>query len=128
MLQLCAVLPQLVLALEHPVTVVRHCAARVFGMMARLVTTHTIHCLLERVLPLLGSTDDIKRRQGAIEATASILVQPLNDYIEVNYVMIKICICHWTPLFTLIYHILWGCWKGQPLPQVEKLAQHPSYE
>ena len=73
-LQLQSRLPQLIACLKHRYTAVRHMAARCLGNLGKILTTDTMTCIIETVLPLLDSpsTDDVQR-EGAIEAMASIL-------------------------------------------------------
>lgn len=71
--QLTGLLPGLLRCLTLPLTVVRYMAARCIATMSAVVITDTMAFVYERVLPLLGVTENVTSRQGAIECVASIL-------------------------------------------------------
>ena len=68
-------LPLLCSCLYSKWTAVRHMAARCVGMFARRKTLDTMNIALDTLLPWLGASHDQSKRQGAIEALASILTQ-----------------------------------------------------
>ena len=72
-LQILGHLDALCLCLEHPYTAVRHMAARALAAVCKVATAPTMNKVMETVVPLLGATDTDPKRQGAIEAVASIL-------------------------------------------------------
>lgn len=65
-------LPRLCLLLTHPYRAVRHMAARCLGTLACLSSVPVMTHVVDKVLPLLGAVDSDIRRQGAVEALASI--------------------------------------------------------
>jgi TATA-binding protein-associated factor len=71
--QLTGLLPGLLRCLTLPLTVVRYMAARCIATMSAVVVTDTMTFVYEHVLPLLGVTENVTSRQGAIECVASIL-------------------------------------------------------
>ena len=68
--QLLSSVDHLLVGLEHPYTAVRHMCGRCLGMLSRLLTSEVMERVVLEVLPLLGSTDNDCRRQGAVEAIA----------------------------------------------------------
>lgn len=68
--QLLSSIDHLLACLEHPYTGVRHMAGRCLGMLGRLVTSEVMERVIRHVVPLLSSSDNDCRRQGAIEAIA----------------------------------------------------------
>jgi hypothetical protein len=64
--------------LHHPSTVVRHMTARVFAVLSLNHTSTTLTFFIESVLPQLGAMHEVRMRQGAVEALASILSHRLN--------------------------------------------------
>ena len=68
--QLLSSVDHLMVGLEHPYTAVRHMCGRCLGMLSRLLTSEVMERVVLEVLPLLGSTDNDCRRQGAVEAIA----------------------------------------------------------
>ena len=71
-LQILELLPNLVLCLQHPYCAVRHLAARCVGVLSVVSTQETMKMVVEDVLPLLGTADLVRNRQGAIEAISCI--------------------------------------------------------
>eukprot|EP00058_Branchiostoma_floridae_P013865 XP_002599353.1 hypothetical protein BRAFLDRAFT_64294 [Branchiostoma floridae] len=70
--QLIQALPQLCTCLRHPYTAVRHMAARVLGMLSKVVTVETMNLVLGHVIPMLGASEEVQR-EGAMEALSCIL-------------------------------------------------------
>ncbi|XP_078611730.1 TATA-binding protein-associated factor 172-like isoform X3 [Branchiostoma floridae x Branchiostoma japonicum] len=70
--QLIQVLPQLCTCLRHPYTAVRHMAARVLGMLSKVVTVETMNLVLGHVIPMLGASEEVQR-EGAMEALSYIV-------------------------------------------------------
>ena len=68
-----AELEKLCSSLQHPYTAVRHMAARCIGMLGKMDTGRTMNVALEALIPLLAAPDTDIKRQGAVEALASIL-------------------------------------------------------
>jgi TATA-binding protein-associated factor len=68
--QLLSCVDHLLACLEHRYTAVRHMAGRCLGMLSRLLTAEVMERVVRRVVPLLGSSDNECRRQGAIESIA----------------------------------------------------------
>lgn len=54
-------------------------AARAIGMLSRVDTGTTINNVLEKLLPSLGASQNDIKRQGAMEAIASILLTAWTD-------------------------------------------------
>ena len=59
--------------LEHPFSAVRHMAGRCLAVLSRIMTCDVMERVISRVVPLLGASDNLVHRQGAIEAIARIL-------------------------------------------------------
>ncbi|CAH3137716.1 unnamed protein product [Pocillopora meandrina] len=66
-------LPNIVLCLQHPYSVVRHLAARCLGVLCSVSTEDTIKTVVKDILPLMGTADVIRNRQGAIEAIPCVI-------------------------------------------------------
>ncbi|KAL9957258.1 hypothetical protein ACROYT_G038872 [Oculina patagonica] len=66
-------LPNLVLCLQHPYSAVRHLAARCLGVLSNVSTQETMRTVVEDVLPLMGTADVVRNRQGAIEAVSCVI-------------------------------------------------------
>ncbi|KAJ7348763.1 btaf1 RNA polymerase II, partial [Desmophyllum pertusum] len=67
-------LPNLVLCLQHPYCAVRHLAARCLGVLSNVSTQETMSAVVDDVLPLMGTADIVRNRQGAIEAISCIFL------------------------------------------------------
>ena len=67
-LQLLSYLPHVTSCLSHRFAAVRHMAARALGELSRSQTDDVMEFVIERILPLLGASDVVTKRQGAIEA------------------------------------------------------------
>lgn len=66
-------LPNLVLCLQHPYCAVRHLAARCLGVLGNVSIIETMRVVVEDVLPLMGTADVVRNRQGAIEAISCVI-------------------------------------------------------
>lgn len=53
-------------------------SARSVGMMAQILTSHTLSFIMDKILPLMGDMEHEKHRQGACEALACILLKLTN--------------------------------------------------
>jgi len=51
---------------------VRHLAARCLGVLSNVSILETMRVVVEDVLPLMGTADVVRNRQGAIEAISCI--------------------------------------------------------
>ena len=71
--QILFLLPNLLLCLQHPYCAVRHLAARCIGVLSVVSTQETMRMVVEDILPLMGTADIIRNRQGAVEAISCIL-------------------------------------------------------
>lgn len=71
--QILFLLPNLLLCLQHPYCAVRHLAARCIGVLSVVSTQETMKVVVEDILPLMGTADIIRNRQGAVEAISCIL-------------------------------------------------------
>lgn len=60
------------LCLQHPYCAVRHLAARCLGVLSNVSTQETMRVVVEGVLPLMGTADLVRNRQGALEAISCI--------------------------------------------------------
>lgn len=54
-------------------------AARCLGTLSKIITTETMEIVLTKVVSILGQSDDIIGRQGAIEALVSIFSSSVNN-------------------------------------------------
>ncbi|XP_068672856.1 TATA-binding protein-associated factor 172-like [Montipora foliosa] len=66
-------LPNLVLCLQHPYCAVRHLAARCIGVLSVVSTQETMRVVVEDILPLMGTADLVRNRQGAVEAISCVI-------------------------------------------------------
>ncbi|XP_067042900.1 TATA-binding protein-associated factor 172-like [Acropora muricata] len=66
-------LPNLLLCLQHPYCAVRHLAARCIGVLTVVSTQETMRMVVEDILPLMGTADIIRNRQGAVEAISCVI-------------------------------------------------------
>lgn len=66
-------LPNIVLCLQHPYSAVRHLAARCLGVLCTVSIEDTMRTVVKDVLPLMGTADVIRNRQGAIEAISCVI-------------------------------------------------------
>ena len=66
-------LPNLVQCLQHAYCAVRHLAARCVGVLSTVSSVETMRTVVENVLPLMGTVDVVRNRQGAVEAVSCIL-------------------------------------------------------
>ncbi|KAI1306108.1 TATA-binding protein-associated factor mot1 [Mortierella claussenii] len=60
-------LPHIATALLSPFTVVRHAAAKCLATICNVMTVPGMHLVIERIIPYLGDTANVIRRQGAVE-------------------------------------------------------------
>ncbi|KAG0242090.1 TATA-binding protein-associated factor mot1 [Actinomortierella wolfii] len=60
-------MPLIATALLSPFTVVRHAAAKCLATVCNFMTVPGMHLVIERVVPYLGDTANVIRRQGAVE-------------------------------------------------------------
>ena len=70
--QVLPVLPPLLACLCHPYRAVRHLASRCLAILATLDSVTVMTAVVSKILPSLGATDSVTRRQGAAEAIACI--------------------------------------------------------
>ncbi|XP_050390117.1 TATA-binding protein-associated factor 172 [Patella vulgata] len=94
--QVIAKLPLLSVCLQHKYTAVRHIAARCIATLCQLQTHHTMHFIIETIIPMLASTDSEIKRQGASEALANIIELlgiDILPYIVLLVVPILGCMC-----------------------------------
>ncbi|XP_076073071.1 TATA-binding protein-associated factor 172-like [Mytilus galloprovincialis] len=59
--------------LKNSYTAIRHMSARSVGMMAQILTSHTLSFIMDKILPLMGDMEHEKHRQGACEALACVI-------------------------------------------------------
>ncbi|CAH3196884.1 unnamed protein product [Porites evermanni] len=78
-------LPNLVLCIQHPYCAVRHLAARCLGILSVVSTQETMTTVVEDVLPLMGTADIVRNRQGAIETICCIFFQIIKSKGYENY-------------------------------------------
>ncbi|ELU13987.1 hypothetical protein CAPTEDRAFT_77859, partial [Capitella teleta] len=71
--QLVVRLPALCSYLFHPYTSVRHLAARCLAMLCRHRCSATMNHVLEEVVPAMGASESVVKRQGGVEALSFIL-------------------------------------------------------
>ncbi|KAF9923701.1 TATA-binding protein-associated factor mot1 [Linnemannia zychae] len=60
-------MPYIATALLSPFTVVRHAAAKCLATICNVITIAGMHLVIDRVIPFLGDTANVIRRQGACE-------------------------------------------------------------
>lgn len=72
-IKLVELLPNVITCLQYPFTCVRHMAARCLGTLSKIITTETMEIVLTKVVSILGQSDDIIGRQGAIEALVNVI-------------------------------------------------------
>ncbi|KAF9583392.1 TATA-binding protein-associated factor mot1, partial [Lunasporangiospora selenospora] len=60
-------LPYLATALLSPFTVVRHAASKSLAVICNVITVPGLHLVIDRVVPYLGDSVNVIRRQGAVE-------------------------------------------------------------
>jgi TATA-binding protein-associated factor len=60
-------MPHIATALLSPFTVVRHAAAKCLAVICNVITVAGMHLVIDRVVPFLGDTANVIRRQGACE-------------------------------------------------------------
>ncbi|GJJ70462.1 TATA-binding protein-associated factor [Entomortierella parvispora] len=60
-------MPHIATALLSPFTVVRHAAAKCLAVICNVITVPGMHLVIDKVVPFLGDTANIIRRQGAVE-------------------------------------------------------------
>lgn len=70
--QLKDILHNLFKCLHYPYTSVRHMAARCLGKLGKIITSDTMNIVLTKVANILGQSDNIIGRQGAIETLVCI--------------------------------------------------------
>ena len=83
-MQLLSSTDSLLRCLEHPLSAVRHMSGRCLAVFSRILTDDVMERVVSHVVPLLGASDSLVRRQGAIEAIACILVKHF-DQTSLNY-------------------------------------------
>ncbi|KAG0053998.1 TATA-binding protein-associated factor mot1 [Gryganskiella cystojenkinii] len=59
--------PHIATALLSPFTVVRHAAAKCLAVICNVITIPGMHLVIDKVVPFLGDTANVIRRQGAVE-------------------------------------------------------------
>jgi len=59
--------------LQYPFTALRHMVSRLLGVLSKIITQHTMQFFIERILPLLDTSDNLVCRQGAVEAISHII-------------------------------------------------------
>ncbi|KAG0273471.1 TATA-binding protein-associated factor mot1 [Linnemannia exigua] len=60
-------MPHIATALLSPFTVVRHAAAKCLAVICNVITVAGMHLVIDRVVPFLGDTANVIRRQGSCE-------------------------------------------------------------
>ncbi|KAG0310055.1 TATA-binding protein-associated factor mot1 [Dissophora globulifera] len=60
-------MPHIATALLSPLTIVRHAAAKCLAVICNVITVAGMHLVIDRVVPYLGDTANVIRRQGAVE-------------------------------------------------------------
>ncbi|KAF9407514.1 TATA-binding protein-associated factor mot1, partial [Podila epigama] len=60
-------MPYIATALLSPYTVVRHASAKCLAVICNVITVAGMHLVIDRVVPYLGDTANVIRRQGAVE-------------------------------------------------------------
>ncbi|KAG0222703.1 TATA-binding protein-associated factor mot1 [Mortierella sp. GBA43] len=60
-------MPHIATALLSPFTVVRHAAAKCLAVICNVITVPGMHLVIDRVVPYLGDSTNVTRRQGAVE-------------------------------------------------------------
>jgi len=75
--QLLSSTDNLLRCLEHPFSAVRHMSGRCLAVLSRIMTSRVMERVISHVVPLLGASDNLVHRQGAIEAIACILNQSI---------------------------------------------------
>ncbi|KAF8933060.1 TATA-binding protein-associated factor mot1 [Dissophora ornata] len=60
-------MPHIATALLSPFTVVRHAAAKCLAVICNVITISGMHLVIDRVVPYLGDTVNVIKRQGAVE-------------------------------------------------------------
>ena len=77
--------------------------SRTLGVLSKVVTNETMHFVVERILPLLDTSDNLVYRQGAVEALSRIFSENiLIDRSSLRYTCIYVYIQD-TEIFR--YHI-----------------------
>jgi len=71
--QLLSFTENLLRCLEHPFAAVRHMSGRCLAVCSHIATSAVMERVISHVVPLLGASDNVVHRQGAIEAIACIL-------------------------------------------------------
>ncbi|KAJ3070374.1 btaf1 RNA polymerase II, B-TFIID transcription factor-associated, 170kDa [Podochytrium sp. JEL0797] len=71
--KVCTLLRPVCRILRTPLTVVRHAAGLCIAAFGKTCTPQTIQSMVEHVVPLLGDSTSIIRRQGAIESIALVI-------------------------------------------------------
>lgn len=73
--RLLDVLGTLACLCQHPFRAVRHMAARSLAALSTLDPDVVLTLVVEKILPMLGASDCLQMRQGAVEAVASVVDQ-----------------------------------------------------
>ncbi|ORZ06342.1 hypothetical protein BCR41DRAFT_311626, partial [Lobosporangium transversale] len=60
-------MPHIATALVSPFTVVRHAAAKCLSVICDVITVPGMHLVIDRVVPYIGDSANVIRRQGAVE-------------------------------------------------------------
>ncbi|KAF9189260.1 TATA-binding protein-associated factor mot1 [Haplosporangium sp. Z 11] len=60
-------MPHIATALLSPFTVIRHAAAKCLAVICNVITVPGMHLVIDRVVPFLGDSVNVIRRQGAVE-------------------------------------------------------------
>ena len=59
--------PLISLALRSKFAIIRQCASRCFATLCDVMTTDSMHFVIEKIVPYLGDTTNLSNRQGATE-------------------------------------------------------------
>lgn len=70
---LCDLLPSLCLFAESSFPEVRHLTARCLAALSLIITSETMNCVVDKLLPLLSSPNNEAARQGAVECIACVI-------------------------------------------------------
>ena len=71
--KLMDMLPALCDLLQHPFRAVRHMSSRCLAALGSLDSDRVLTSVVESILPMLGATENVRMRQGAMEAVACVV-------------------------------------------------------
>jgi len=77
--QIVGLIPSLLVCIQHPYCAVRHMSARCIGALSKSASQQTLKHVINDVVPLMATGDNVIKRQGAIEAINRILESDDND-------------------------------------------------